>query len=187
MKEKAVIGLLVLIAIIASACEINMPTTDTPGFYESSIGGINFLNHYNMAGQAPVDVTIIGSTFTSVVYESTDGSRFSYIKMAVDDSVTATGERKVKAYVPVCDNTITYIKVPKNIPTQRQGYILGGKTSTPTPASFFINDMEFGNTWTWVNGNGTTFVPLPLNLGQEITLSFDVGTSTNAGLKLWCI
>ncbi len=181
---------LVLAILIIGGCAVNIPTITLdnfkPGGSCSSYNKCyNFLNQYGMGGQAPVTVNVQGWNNNYVNYESLDGSVYSSFNLAVADSEASDGIRTVTVYVPSCNPTMTHLVGNNLIPYY--GYIIVGRTSQPTGGFFQLEGLTFGNDWTYVNGDGINFIPLPIDNNTLATMTFDPATSTNGGIKLWCV
>ena len=102
-------------------------------------------------------------------------------------SVGQTG-REINMYIPKCDASVVYPKPPSNQLTSKIGFIVTGRTSSPSGGEFSVNDVVFGNTWNIVNQMSQgQFLALPVSEGYLTDLIWDPMTSTNAKMQLWCV
>ena len=176
MKKKlGIIATLIMLAIVTSACTTPDLTQD-PNYREGTTNPNLSCTTYNgcyigyqtnnLAGQAPVTVTVIGipkTGYGSVDYESTDGSRWATLEKALTDSLTATGERKVTMRIPVGNYSLAIMS---------------------SDGSADINGIVMPPTWTTPLTVGTGELLVPIDLGTNLETTLNPGTATYTGVKL---
>src|SRR3990167_10279896 len=156
MKKNIILIMTMICLIFLSACNFSIQPNYTDSNFNpassctTTKGCYTILNHYNMGGQDPVLVHVYAVNGSNVVYESLGGLRSSFSNV-VADSESSFGVREINMYIPKCDASVVYPKPPSNQLTSKIGYIVTGRTGSPSEGEFSVNDVVFGNGWTIMN------------------------------------